>query len=289
MKKILHKFLPLFLAFSFSFAFFPKALAVDSPILENHAIVSSTEILLSKQDGHILSILGEDLANGDLRFSLLDDGEIVSMSYVDRSNCEIIWTGFDNGVATISNTKPYSPPTRQGLMTAPGYTYVGKVRYNHYVQGMIMAINSIDWSYSTNTNPASSVDLNGYYRDIADFAASIVGFLGLGSTKVAIEIAGAVLAAFGLGGSPGEILVPSYIVSCKRTEVNWLAEAGSRQKFYQGFRCVVTHPNKSEQVVIEGDYYPITAIDDHNENLALAPYSSFYPGSERYEVKSWPS
>lgn len=278
-----------FLLLSLCFSLSSTAFAQNLPILTVPTVVSSNEMVLSEQNGHIISILGEDLNNGDARFSMLRDGEVVSESYVDRSACEIIRTEFQNGVAVTYDTKSFEPPAQASVMAVSGYTAVGAVRYNHYVQGMIMCVNSINWSYSTSTNPASVCDLNGTYRDMANFAASICGIIGLFTASGALQVANMVLTILGITGSPGEIIIPQYIVSCTRTEVVWRAYNGSKEKFYQGYRCVVTHPNNQGQTVYEGDYYPITAISNHNADLALAPYTYFYPGSDMYEIASWPS
>lgn len=282
------KFLSVLLVLAMCFSLSSPAFALSLPITAEPTVIASNELILSEQDGHIISILGEDLSNGNARFSLLEDGEVVSVSCVDWLSCEITWTKYQNNVATSCEITSFNPPAQTNTVTA-GYVNVGQVGYYHYVQGMIMCTNYINWSYSTNTNPNSVCDLNGFYRDVTNFAATIMGIFGYFSTAGALEIANAVLAVLGLSGSPGDFLVPEYLVSCKRTEVVWRAYTASKEKLYQGYWCQVTHPNGTKQNIYEGNYYPTTAISSHNSTLALAPYTYFYPGSDMYEIASWPS
>ena len=86
----------------------------------------------------------------------------------------------------------------------------------------------------------------------------------------------------------GPFIIPSRDVSCVRTEVIWRASSFIKYRDIQGWRCVVTHDDGKQQIVYEGDYYPTNAIANHNSSLALAPYPHLYPGSDRYEIASWP-
>lgn len=288
--------------------FLPCSPVFAITLSNSETVVDSCEVVLEEHNGYVLSIRGKDLSNGDARFSLIENGQLISCSYVDRSAEMIIYTNYQNGVEISREEKviekrmqPDSAYAQMGgdasvdavvppdIPPGGGYVYVGKVGYNHYVQGMNTGINYIEWSYSTNTNPTSVCDLNGQYRDIVDFSATILGLLGLLTSSGSLEIVTTVLSVLGIAGSVGEFLVPEYIVSCTRTEVVWRAFTKNQEKRYQGFRCVVTHPDKSGQVVYEGNYYPTTAIANHNFSLALDPYMNFYPGSDYYEIASWPS
>lgn len=289
MKKWIPRFLSVFLLLSIflTSTSFAQCLPNSNVITS----VSTNEVVLSDNDGHVISVLGEDLSNGDSRFFLLEDGEVISTSYVDRANLKIIWTKYQNGAVAKSNTRAYTPNVQSGLMTTSNtsdFTNVGTVRYRHYVQGMLMTINSINWAYHTNTSFNSTCNLNGYYQDIIDFAAAVIGLGAAVSTSGALTIVSSVLSILGTTGSVGEFFIPDYDISCTRYEVVWRATVGSKDRLYRGYRCVVNHPNGKEQIVIEGDYYPTTAIADHNSALAFAPYSYFFPGSDRYEIESWP-
>lgn len=135
----------------------------------------------------------------------------------------------------------------------------------------------------------SYLNLNGKYRSAVDFAATILGVLGFVSSNGALEIVNMILTVLGISGSIGEFIIPQYIVRCTRTEVVWRAYVGSKERYVQGFRCVVTHPNNLGQVVYEGDYYPTTAIANHDVDLASRVYTYFYWGHDRFEIASWPS
>lgn len=250
----------------------------------------------------------EDLSNGDARFSMVENGQIISCSYVNRSEESIIYTQYENGTEVFSETKAFqhmiTDPSTQSHMEGSAslhaavpvdpigggssYVTVGKVGYNHYVQGMVMCTNYITWAYHTHISPVSTCDLNGYYRDLVDFAASVLGGLGLLTTSGALQVANTILGILGITGSVGAFFIPPNRVESVETRVIWRATVGRSVQYYDGSRHVVTHANGQTQTVTEGDYYPITAIANHNYSLALAPYMYFFPGSDNREVISWP-
>lgn len=284
------RFLALLLAFVICSSLCATSLATNFASTTESCVKFSNEMVLEETDEHIISLRGDDLNNGDVRFSLLQNGEVIATSYVDRSASQIIHTEYRDGIALYQEVEIVEPTIHIAQVTpyATGFINVGRVGYDHYVQGMVMCTNYINWSYSTNTNPASVCDLNGYYRNIADFAATVCSLLSLIFTSGAMQIVNLVLTALGISGSVGAFLIPQYLVTCKKTEVVWRATVGSVEQFYQGYRCVVTHPDKQGQTVYDGDYYPTTAIANHNFTLALAPYKKFYPGSDTVEIVSWP-
>lgn len=288
MSKRLVRSLSIVLVLSFVFLHSSTVFAASLQQETVAATLSASELVLSEENDHVVSIRGEDLSNGDSRFYLLRDNEIVSESYVDRANSQIIYKKYENNVAVTHDVRSYSAPVAVSPMASAGYVSVGAVRYNHYVQGTFMCVNTINWSYSVNTNLHSQCDLNGSYRDQSEFVAAVCAFLGLFTAAAGLAVFNTICTILGLAGGAGAVFIPPYMVDCKRTEVNWKAARGTKTKVYQGARCVVTHPSNENQVVIDGDYYPTTAIADHNTELALAPYTYLCPGADMYEVESWP-
>lgn len=306
--KLSSKLLAIIIALSLSLSLVSPALAANNHAANGAYPVNTNEIVVEERENYTLILRGEDMSNGDSRFSMVENGQVISCSYINHSEGTIIYTQYENGmevysdeqtVRHISHTQSaqFQPADGNSLHNVvpidpigggATYTLVGRVGYAHYVQGMLMCINYINWAYYAQTIPISTCDLNGYYRDLTDFAVSIMGFLGLISTNGALEIANAAMTVLGLSGSAGGFFFPEYRVQSVESKVIWRASAGTSYQYYDGSRHVVTHPNGQTQVVIEGDYYPTNAIANHNSSLAFAPYISFYPGSERQEIVSWP-
>lgn len=300
--KLFSKFLAVFVALSLSLSLVSPALAVYSREGNGVYTLNTTEQVLEEHGDYKLILRAEDLSNGDARFSMVENGQMISCSYVNRSEGVVIYTQYENGMKVFSDITdfPKAAHSQSGqLVTASSqshtaassksnFTLVGSVGYNHYIQGMNSGVNYISWAYYTNVSPESSCDLNGRYRDLAEFAAVIASGLGVLASFGGIEIARWVLRALGIYSLIGPFIIPSRDVSCVRTEVIWRASSFIKYRDIQGWRCVVTHDDGKQQIVYEGDYYPTNAIANHNSSLALAPYPHLYTGSDRYEIASWP-
>lgn len=299
------KFLAILITLSLSLSLISPALASYSQERDCAYSINTTEQVLAEHENYVLILRAEDLSNGDARFSMVENGQIISCSYVNRSEESIIYTQYENGTevfseeknvptATQSESDPLQtehnifPQSHIAAASGSNFTTVGSVGYNHYIQGTNSGVNYISWAYYTNVSPQSTCDLNGRYRDLANFAAIIASGLGVLASFGAIEIARWVIKALNISALIGPIIIPAYKVDCIRTEVVWRASSFIKYKDIQGWRCVVTHPDHAQQIVYEGDYYPTTAIANHNSSLALAPYPHLYPGSDRYEIASWP-
>lgn len=303
------KFLAILITLSLSLSLISPALASHNQEENSVCSLNITEQILAEHENYVLSLRAEDLSNGDARFSMIENGQIVSCSYVNRAEGKILYTQYKNGVEILTKEKiiPHilQAQTEQLQPTddifpnyiisrkpidESGFVYVGKVGYAHYVQGMIMCTNYINWAYCTIDIPISSCNLNGFYQDLANFAALIAGLLGVAASFKIIEIADYAVKALGIVSVTSPFVIPDYPVSCFKTEVTWRAYlTNGSGTLYTGSRCTVTHPDHKGQTVYVDDYYPITAIANHNYSLALAPYTRFFPGSDNYEIVSWPT
>lgn len=238
-----------------------------------------------------LSISGEDLENGDQRFTQTIDGIVTSVLYFDRSELQIIRTDYENHCVInqeITNVAP--PPVAHSTNATTTRTVnVGDVRYNHYVQGYLGAITRINWSYTEIVTPEVEYNLHGQYQDRVDMLATLISVITMFSASSIIKIIDLVLGAAGLGGSTGEFFIDDYIVICKEQEVIWRASASNKTRTYEGVLYTAVHETVGQtQSSKEGQYYPTTAIADHNTILALKPYNYFFSGHNSVSIHSWP-
>ena len=284
------KMLSILLVLAFSFGISSTALASSIPISGESAVTVKTDTVLGKAADGVITLRSEDLSNGDARFSIIKNGETVSSTYVDRSTAQILWQGYEKNRAVKQETR-YVEQVAQAPNIEPQaiqWVMVGDVRYNHYVQDVLGAITKITWSYRTESNAYAEYNIRGRYQDITVLAGVLLTIFTLGSASTAMAIALHVIKVMGATADAVELMLPDYYVSAYQYTVIWRANGANKYKYYEGHRYTITHEGYGNQTVQEGDYYPITAIEDHNTSLALKPYNYFFSGHNKVSVNSWP-
>ena len=177
MKRV-SKLLSVILVFALCFALSSPALAMS--IEPAPTVVSSTDTVLEKTGGSILVLHSEDLSNGDARISMLEGGEVVSSTYVDRSASQLIWEQYNANNVVMREVKIVSQAVQLPNIEPQAMTQwitVGEVRYNHYVQDALLAIPRITWSYRSEVNESGSFNIGGRYRDITTVVAFLASLL----------------------------------------------------------------------------------------------------------------
>ena len=287
MKRV-SKLLSVILVFALCFGLSSPALAMS--IEPAPTAVSSTDTVLEKTRGSILVLRSEDLSNGDARISMLEGGEVVSSTYVDRSASQLIWEQYNANNVVMREVKIVSQAVQLPNIEPQAMTQwitVGDVRYNHYVQDALLAIPRITWSYRSEVNESGSFNIGGRYRDITTVVAFLASLLFI-PASAASAIFLQVLTNLDTAASTAEIVIDDYYVSAVEEYVEWRAYAANKYKYYSGYKYIVTHEDFANQQFTEGQYYPTTAIADHNTSLALKPYDYFFSGHNRVEARSWP-
>lgn len=275
----------------------------------SETVVDCCEVILEEHDDYVLSIRSEDLSNGNARFSMIENGQVISCSYVDRSAEMIIYINYQNGVEIsreeiVIEQQVQSDSARAQMdgnasvdavvipdpLPGDGYVYVGKVGYNHYIQGMVSGINYIDWRYNYSYTSSGACNLRGQYSDFAMFVSVVALVLDLTVSAGLITLAEEILKAINIATTAVGFYVTGYEeVECKKTTVIWKASnAAGSSTLVQGSYCVITDPDRLNKVLYEGNYYPTTAIKNHNTELAGSVYHALYPGGDNFEIVSWP-
>lgn len=125
-----------------------SAPAFASEAFEAEVVVSRSEMVLEEREDYVLSVVGEDLSNGNVRFSMVENGQVISSSYVDRSTEKIIYTKHENGLEVFCEEKEARVISHELVASSVArasnnFISVGRVGYNHYIQGMNSGVNYI--------------------------------------------------------------------------------------------------------------------------------------------------
>lgn len=284
--KRLSKLLSIILVFALCFGLSSTAFALS--LEPAPTVVSSTDTVLEEIVDCVAIVRSEDLSNGDARVTLFKDGAVESISYLDRSSSKIFYSKYENDYLVTQSEKSINvqPPISQ--MSEPNvFVNVGKVRYNHYVQDSLGAITSIDWSYNTQLTLSDTYNLNGHYEDITVAISFIISLFFISATT-ASAIFLTILSNLDKVQSTADYIIPDYYVSCNTLTVTWRALAANKEKRIIGYRYDITHEGFEGEVEYGGDYYPTTAIHDHDTSLALTYYGYFFKGYNRVTIHSWP-
>lgn len=215
--------------------------------------------------------------------------KVVSSTYVDRSASQLLWQEYNDNDISAQEIRFVEQIVRPAIEPqAIQWIMVGDVQYNHYVEDFLGAIAKITWSYRTESNPAVSYNIQGKYQDITVLVGVLLTIFTLGSASTAMAIALHVIKVMGATADAIDLMLPDYYVTACQYKVVWRAYAASKYKYIEGCKYTVDHDVYGQQIIEEGDYFPTTAIADHNTYLALKPYNYFFSGHNRVTIRSWP-
>ena len=284
------KLLSLMLVLALCFSLSSTALALNIPVTMEPTVTASTDTIVEETAGGSITIRSEDLSNGDARISMLKDGKVVSSTCVDRSASQVLWQKYEDDHIVEQEVKVVEEPACDLTIEPQAIQWfmVGDVQYNHYVEDVLGAITKITWSYRTESNPSVSYNIRGRYEDITVLAGVQLTIFTLGSATTAMGIALHIIKVMGATADAIDLMLPDYYVSARQYTVIWRAYGASKYKYYEGHRYTITHEGYGNQTFQEGDYFPTTAIADHNTYLALKPYNYFFSGYNRVTIRSWP-
>ena len=292
MKRV-SKLLSVILVFALCFGLSSPALAMS--IEPAPTVVSSTDTVLEETEDCVTIIRSEDLSNGDARISMLENGVVVSSTYVDRSASQLAWKEYKDGQVVDQEVRsvPQAVQVPSISPQATSWNVVGDVRYNHYVQDTLGAITRITWSYNCVVDPSVEYNINGRFQDITMLASLLLAVFSFGTSLTATAIASniwAIMKAIDAANTANDLFLEDYYVECVKETVIWRATASGKERTFEGCKYTVTHSvdgYRENQSQREGFYYPTTAIADHNTSLALRPYGYFFKGYNKVTIHSW--
>ena len=287
MKKIISLIIVFAMMFTATTGAFASTGSADNHALDQEVKQRGYEKLniSSKEE----TLIWEDLENGDARFTLMSGEKKISEAYVNRYEQKVIYTDYRSDTPVLTEQK-YSSIQKMvnRSLTAKGYTNVGTIKFNLYSQGYIMSSPNINFAYSTNVNLNSTFDLNGQYRDMAEFAGAVSVLLAI-SAQIGVLVAKKTLALLGIAGT-GSFFIPKHEVEAKETKVTWKVtpQNGTTSKYFSGSKYVFDHNGKGTQTEYEGDYYTAQSYSNHDSRLAYRGLHLLYSGGyDNAEIVSW--
>lgn len=179
--------------------------------------ISSGKMNIEKNIGNKEELLYEDFDNGDCRFILMENENVISEAYVDRDKRLVTYKNF-RGETPICETEKIS--TKSYIvadMFAANYVNAGTVKYNLYSQGYVINSPNIKFDLKTEKIDGTTYDINGKYKDIttlASFVALTLSIPGAISSAVALKV----LKYLGIIASVSNFVIPKYEIEANEVK-----------------------------------------------------------------------
>lgn len=248
---------------------------------------SSVNVSVINEDpSNYVELIAEDLANGDVVFTLSQNGIEIDSYYVDRENAEITSTKNSNAVVVPRVEITQNPAL---LASTPIYTYMGAIEYQFsdlsYISqtGMALVWNAVTTDYSATYN------INGTYQNIATlaaFLATIFSFPG----AIINAIAQYVVWAVGATGTVASIVIPNLYLSAIKVTSLWRAANSNTPSSYiydQGAEYTITAQGYEGRTYADDSFHDPLEFNSRNGALATDIFAMVWPGYIFGQVLGW--
>lgn len=279
---MIKRILSIVLSISLIIAVCPVAFATESKGDNSE----TNEMVIESRSNYELTLKTEDLENGDSCFYMVENGEIIYSSYVDRNSNTITDIDEQSHEKTVRSFEPNIQNTI--ARSSSGYIYAGRITYDYYSQGYVMGQSYLDYYYQSTYMYGSSYNISGTYKNLASLAAIIASLAAL-PAAIAAGVAGQVLTHLSIGLSVMNFLIPNYYVEADEHKMSWKITTISKDKtkYVSGSKYTITHSGYGNETAYENDYYPVSSFSSHNMNLATLYCYYFFPGADSLEVVDW--
>lgn len=279
------KTLAIILAFCMLFATTGMAFASSENTSQN---LSQEMKGLSLEDGY--QLLYQDYSNGDVSFFLMKDDEMISKSYVNRTQKTIENINYIDNTVNVQdlNLNPIKA-SEVMLYAANGenltYTTAGTIHYSliGYREGVEYSHDgSITMQYASESK-RTVYTINGKFKDITAFAGLLASVLAM-PAAIAANLAGKILSGLGIAASAIDFLIPDKNVIAVCTKITWKAKGLSST--FSGKKYYVTYDDGTHDNFYEGDFFPTTSIKNEDKSFAMKVASKYFP-TFKATVKEW--
>lgn len=248
------------------------------------------EVVVEEHEGYRLSIFSKDLPNGDADFLLVENGVVLSDSFLQRGVSVTTTTYSERGA--ITEVSPVKPSLARDSVYAPAaetYTAAGTIKYRWMV-GTTIGNGGAKVSYSTKTNPKATYNVTGRYKNVAKLAALIADGLSLPGaigSKVALKV----LSHLGFSSKLVDFFIPDHVVSAIATTVKWKTvntANSSHTGSISGTSYLINQPGEAThgKKYTSGHYFPTTSFKNKSQSFAIAVYDTLFPYPDR-SVVGW--
>lgn len=284
------KLISIILSLAISMSLAAPAYAVEADESVTAVDENRSEVLL--EDG--TTLVGEDLSNGDARFTIIENDEVISEAYLNRNLHQVTLVDYSNGEEEIETKQiPLQSEMMvqsiipEEIISPNSFLKYGTITYNFYggnayVTGTRKLDVYCDYSYV----PGVLYDVNGEYKNAAELAAYITGWLSI-PVGIANPLAGIIIATFGqIVGGVG-IIIPECELTCNKTSVTWKGVYTQDRSVYGTIAgtqyAVVGAVNKT---YTQGTYLPQSSYYNRSTTLATGLYTATF-GQDIVEIVSW--
>lgn len=269
-KRIISLLLTIAITLSFSSVSFAIAQKDEK---ENNCVITP----ISSNDGHLWTIRGEYLSNGNFNLYLTKDGQIIANSFVDQEKHTITTTDKLSQEAEVAS---FTPAQQLRQAASSSFFKVGWIDYSHTGGTDIRRAEIAYASTFTNVH----YDIHGQFKNILSVTSLLVAVLFL-PQSVASTVAARIATYLGIGLGAVNFVIPSCLVDAQQHEMTWRAMFTTPTGPYSevtGYKYVVTQPGYTG-TYYSGPYYAASAFTNKNTVLAKALYdNAFWTYDESY-------
>lgn len=234
-------------------------------------------------------MFGEDLENGDARISLVKDAVVIFESYINRKTGEITYTDYlenkttTDYVAAIPNSA--QPRARDYFST------VGYITYDWYMpdQTTPSGTRRIKLESMTEVDVIENFNLNGKYKNLADFATVIVAGLRVAATYGVEILAPKLLEWLGFGTAVTNFIIGDEYVRMTKSTLSWRvsdANVSSFSKTIVGYKYQYSL-NGHTKTDTYGQWWPANSYTLHDTAFAYRVYTTLWGTDTQAVLKSW--
>ena len=252
----------------------------------NSEIINAEEIVLHKDVEGSIILRGEDYANGNSCFFLIENGNVISSSYVDKTDATTTYTNYETMTTQTEKILRADKVSTIASMTTSGYTFAREVGF--YLTKITQGESHEYGPSFLRTEYKKKVfypeyNLHRKYKDAADLAGQLAAALLL-VTGTALPLALEILSVLGIPSKAVDFVIGDKMVAATQIKVTWRAEGGSDNQKIEGSKYTFRLDGSELTTEYDGEYFAINSMKNENETLALKLAKKYFPGFQSYRV-----
>lgn len=259
--------------------------AIPCAAAQELSIVDTCVVQLS--DGVYLE--AEDYSNGDASISLVQDGNTIYNTYVDRASGEVISRDCVSNTVTTEFVAVARSQMSQFALNR--FSTQGYATYDWYIgdNPSPRGTRRIRFESMKKNDVIEHYDIYGSYQNIAAFAGFIISAFSLGSEYAIRVMAPKLLAWLGVADSLAQFVIGHKYVTLHKTEMSWRFSDDAVPDYNQtlvGYRYSYSLDNHS-QTDYEGYWWPENSYSSHNTNFAYRAYTTLWGPDTQAVLRLW--
>lgn len=245
-----------------------------------------TEVEISES----ITLVTEDLENGDVIIKQVEHGEVTDTVYVNRQMNKMTSVYMESG-ERVETEEIYYPAMESAQMLAQDYTYVGAIEYRCIPISYTSEVTRLmHLGYMSRYEPNAEYDMYGEYRTLAA-VAGVVSLIFSIPGAVASQVVQWLVWGLGLAAAVGPYLIPKgTILNCQKTSYHWRLqddEDSSRYTMFTGDRYIITEDTAGKKEYVDDFFYVPASYRNRDNAYALKMFRLLYGDMKSVKVSAW--